>query len=452
MSLLAIDWSGGLVQAGQFILSFSILVVLHELGHFFPARWFKCRVEKFYLFFNPWFSLWKKKIGDTEWGIGWVPFGGYVKIAGMVDESMDKEQMKLPPASDEFRAKPAWQRLIIMIGGVTVNVILAIIIFIGIIWVWGEQNLPAKSLKYGIVADSLGKTIGLQNGDLITKVGNEPITNAIDKAVYSMIVLSDAKTLTVEREGEEIQLPYDNNFVTALNKNKGEGFFSIRLPFIIHDFTKLSTGEHAGIKKGDQIIGVDSITTPFFNDYQAAIKGRSNKKITLTILRNNDTLKLPVELNNDGKIGVQNLGDLTKLGFVVETKKYSFIESIPVGYNKCWSSLDKYITGIKQLFNGKVNPNDSLGSVLSIGSVYSKEWDWQSFWTLTGLFSIILAFMNILPIPALDGGHALFCIFEIITGKKPSDKFMEYAQTVGMILLLGLMVYALGLDFWRLFK
>lgn len=452
MTLLAIDWNGGLVQAGQFILSFSILVVLHELGHFFPAKWFKCRVEKFYLFFNPWFSLWKKKIGDTEWGIGWVPFGGYVKIAGMVDESMDKEQMKLPPAPDEFRAKPAWQRLIIMIGGVTVNVILAIVIFIGITWYWGDEFLPAKNLKYGIVADSLGKTIGLKDGDVILKVGNEVVENAIDKKVLGMIVLGDAQSLTIERDGKEMQLPFDNNFVSTLNKNKGEGFFTIRTPFIIDDFTKLSTGEHAGLKKGDRIIGVDSIATPFFNDYQAAVKGKSNVKINLSVLRNTDTVRLPVELNNDGKIGVKQLGDLTKLGFTIEKKTYSFTQSIPVGYNKCWESLDKYISGIKQLFNGKVNPNDSLGSVLSIGSVYSKVWDWQSFWTLTALFSIILAFMNILPIPALDGGHALFCIFEMITGKKPSDKFMEYAQTVGMVLLLGLMVYALGLDFWRLFK
>ncbi|HPH23639.1 MAG TPA: RIP metalloprotease RseP [Chitinophagaceae bacterium] len=452
MTLLAIDWSGGLVQAGQFILSFSILVVLHELGHFFPAKWFKCRVEKFYLFFNPWFSLWKKKIGDTEWGIGWVPFGGYVKIVGMVDESMDKEQMKLPPAPDEFRAKPAWQRLIIMLGGVTVNVILAIVIFIGISWYWGEEYLPAKNLKYGIVADSLGKTIGLQNGDIITKVGNEPVKNAIDVRIVGLIVLSDAQSLTIERDGKEMQLPYGKEFVKALNKSRGDGFIGLRFPFIIDGFAKLSTAEHAGIKKGDQLIAVDGVPTPFFNDYQAAVKGKKGGKINLTVIRNVDTLMVPVELNNDGKMGVQHLTNLPKMGFVVENKTYTFFEAIPVGYNKCWESLDKYISGIKQLFNGKANPNDSLGSVLSIGSVYSKVWDWQSFWTLTALFSIILAFMNILPIPALDGGHALFCIFEMITGRKPSDKFMEYAQTVGMVLLLGLMVYALGLDFWRLFK
>ena len=450
MTLLAIDWSGGLVQAGQFILSFSILVVLHELGHYFPAKWFKCRVEKFYLFFNPWFSLYKKKIGDTEWGIGWVPFGGYVKIAGMVDESMDKEAMKLPPKPDEFRAKPAWQRLIIMIGGVTVNVILAIVIFIGILWVWGEEYLPAKNLKYGIVADSLGKSIGLKDGDIITKVNDKEVKNVL--RISGEVILNDAKTITISRNGAEQQIAVPTDFVKALNSSKGQQFVGIRMPFFVEGFAKLSTAEHAGIKKGDQIIGVDSIATPFYNDYQNATKGQYAKKVQIKVLRNNDTLSIPVELNNDGKIGVASNGDLEKMGFKVEEKKYTFLEAIPAGYNECWNSLDKYISGIKQLFNGKANPNESLGSVISIGSIYSKVWDWQSFWKLTALFSIILAFMNILPIPALDGGHALFCIIEIISGRKPSDKFMEYAQTVGMFLLLGLMVYALGLDFWRLFK
>ena len=431
-------------------LSFSILVVLHELGHYFPAKWFKCRVEKFYLFFNPWFSLYKKQIGETEWGIGWIPFGGYVKIAGMVDESMDKEAMKLPPKPDEFRAKPAWQRLIIMVGGVTVNVILAIVIFIGIMWVWGEEYLPAKNLKYGIVADSLGKKIGLQDGDIITKVNDKEVKNAL--RIPGEVILNDAKTLTISRNGAEQQIAVPTDFVKALNSSKGQQFVGIRMPFFIEGFSKLSTAEHAGIKKGDQIIGVDSIATPFYNDYQNAIKGQSAKKVQIKVLRNNDTLSIPVELNNDGKIGVGSSADLEKMGFKIEEKKYTFLEAIPAGYNECWNSLDKYISGIKQLFNGKANPNESLGSVISIGSIYSKVWDWQSFWKLTALFSIILAFMNILPIPALDGGHALFCIIEIISGRKPSDKFMEYAQTVGMFLLLGLMVYALGLDFWRLFK
>ncbi len=451
MTLLAIDWASVGVKTVQFILSFSILVVLHELGHYLPAKWFKCRVEKFYLFFNPWFSLVKKKIGETEWGIGWIPFGGYVKIAGMVDESMDKEAMKLPPKEDEFRAKPAWQRLIIMLGGVTVNVILAIIIFIGIMWYWGEELLPARNVQYGIVVDSLGKKIGLQNGDVILKVGDKEVKNAMKYA--GEVILSNASDITILREGNEMKLPFSDDLVKALNKNRGEGFAEVRLPFVVEQVSNGGPAAKAGLQKGDKVIGVDSVSTPFHDDFVRAVKSKANTAVQLKVLRNEkDTITKSIVLDKNGKIGVIRLMNLRKLGFTIETKKYTFIESIPRGFEMCWESLEKYITGIKQLFNGKANPSDSLGSVISIGNIFPGVWDWQSFWTLTALFSIILAFMNVLPIPALDGGHALFCIIEIITGKKPSDKFMEYAQMVGMVLLLGLMAYALGLDFWRLFK
>jgi regulator of sigma E protease len=452
MILLAIDWSSVAVKTGQFILSFSILVVLHELGHYLPAKWFKCRVEKFYLFFNPWFSLFKKKVGETEYGLGWVPFGGYVKISGMIDESMDKDQLKLPAQPWEFRSKPAWQRLIIMLGGVTVNVMLAIVIFVMLMWVWGEKYLPPQNLKYGIVADSLGKKIGLKNGDIILKVGDKEIKNAIRQSMN--VILSDAKDLTIKRDGNEIQVPLPDDFTKSLNKSKGEQFADIRIPFVTGEFSKVSGAEKAGVKKGDQIIAADSISTPFHNDFLAVMKGKkSNKNIRLTVVRNNkDTLTKLVQLDADGKIGVFPELDPEKLGFIIVTKHYTFLESIPAGFKKCWETLGNYISGIKQLFNGKANPNDSLGSVISIGKIFPGEWDWQSFWTLTGVFSIILAFMNILPIPALDGGHALFTLVEMITGRKPSDKFIEYAQMGGMVLLLGLMAYALGLDIWRLFK
>jgi regulator of sigma E protease len=369
----------------------------------------------------------------------------------MVDESMDKEQMKLPPAADEFRAKPAWQRLIIMVGGVAVNVVLAIVIFIGISWVWGEENLPGKNLKYGVVADSLGKTIGLKDGDVIAKIGNDDVKNAIDYKMAGQIILSDAKDITVIRDSQEIKLPVTEPFLSGLKKNKGDGLASIRFPFILDSVIKGNPAEKAGLKKRDKIIAVNGIATPFFNDFQKVIKNYKSATVYISVVRGNDTLKIPVVMSENAKMGVVQQ-NLLQLGFKLETKKYTFAQSIPVGFNACWNSLDKYVSGIKRLFNGKDKVSDSLGSVLSIGSVYSKVWDWQSFWTLTALFSIILAFMNILPIPALDGGHALFCIVEIITGKKPSDKFMEYAQTAGMVLLLGLMVYALGLDFWRLFK
>ncbi len=452
MTLLAIDWSSVAVKTGQFILSFSILVVLHELGHFLPARWFKCRVEKFYLFFNPWFSLFKKKIGETEYGLGWVPFGGYVKISGMIDESMDKEQLKQPAQPWEFRSKPAWQRLIIMLGGVTVNVVLAIVIFIFIIWIWGEKYLPPQNLKYGIVADSLGRSVGLKDGDLIVKVGDKEIRDAMK--VPGEVILSDSKNLTVERNGKEMEVDLPDGFTKALNKNKGDNFVDIRIPFIAGEFSKNSGAEKAGVKKGDRIIAADSSKTLYHNDFLAVMKGKkSQKSIQLTVIRDNkDTLTKTVELDGDGKIGVFPESELKKLGLDVVTKPYTFLESIPAGFNKCWQTLGRYIAGIKQLFNGKANPNDSLGSVISIGKIFPGEWDWQSFWTLTAVFSIILAFMNVLPIPALDGGHALFTLVEMITGRKPGDKFIEYAQMVGMVLLLGLMAYALGLDIWRLFK
>ena len=448
--LLAIDWSIVGIKTGEFILSFSILVVLHELGHFIPARLFKCRVEKFYLFFDPWFSLFKRKKGDTEYGLGWIPFGGYVKISGMIDESMDKEQMKLPPQPYEFRAKPAWQRLIIMIGGVVVNIILAIVIFICIMWVWGEEYLPAKNLKYGIVADSLGKKIGLQDGDFVLKVGNNEVKNAL--RIPSQIILSEAKTITINREGNQKAIALPEDLIRQLNKSKGENFIDVRIPFIIAAFNKEGNAERAGLKKGDKIFAIDSASSLYYTDIKRVLKLNANKIVLVKVIRSVDTLSIPVQINKAGQLGAYPEAEWTKLGFVVETKSYTLLEAIPSGIKMCGSTLGNYLTGIKQLFTGKAKASESLGSVISIGGLFPEVWDWQRFWQLTAIFSIILAFMNILPIPALDGGHALFTIVEMITGRKPSDKFMEYAQMVGMVLLLGLMAYAMGLDVLRLFK
>ena len=450
MVLLAIDWSAVGVKAAQFVLSFSILVILHEMGHFLPAKWFKCRVEKFYLFFNPWFSLVKKKIGETEYGLGWIPLGGYVKISGMIDESMDKEQMKLPPQPWEFRSKPAWQRLIIMLGGVTVNVILAIIIFIMITWVWGDEYLPPQNVKYGIYADSLGKTMGLRDGDIVYKVGDEVIKDEF--SVTRKILTTDATSLTVDRDGQNIQLSVPSTMIKSLSKTKGFDFASIRYPFIIDSILKESNAQKAGLRKGDKVIGIDSIETPFYNEFAEEIKKRKNSNTVLVVLRGGDTLRTSVKVNKDGTIGVGRIVDMKRLGFQTQIKKYSFAESIPVGFDRCWETLANYVTGLKQIFTGRVAAKDSLGSVISIGNIFPGIWDWESFWKLTAIFSIILAFMNVLPIPGLDGGHALFTVYEMITGHKPSDKFIEYAQMVGMVLLLGLMLYAFGLDIWRLFK
>jgi len=448
MTLLAIDWPGVGVQALYFIMAFSILVVLHEMGHFFPAKWFKCRVEKFYLFFNPWFSLFKKKIGETEWGLGWIPFGGYVKISGMVDESMDKEQLKLPPQPWEFRAKKAWQRLIIMLGGVIVNVILAIVLFIMISYVWGDEYLRPQNARYGLSVDSLGKSMGLQDGDFITKLDTAPVKDIT--RLLPAIVTSEPKTITVVRNGQEMQLPVPATLIRALNDKAGY-LAEVRIPVIVDEVDKKSPNKN--LLPGDSIVGVDTIPIRFFDEFTSTIQAYKNRQINLTVKRNGVVTKLPVKVSEEGKIGFKTKGNLDSLGFEMEVKHYSFLESIPNGWNRCWNTLGNYVTGLKQLFTGKADPNKSLGSVISIGSIFPKKWgQWKEFWTLTAIFSIILAFMNVLPIPALDGGHALFTILEMITGRKPSDKFMEYAQVVGMVLLLGLMAYALGLDFLRLFR
>ncbi len=450
MTLLAIDWSSVGIKTLQFILSFSILVTLHELGHFVTARMFKCRVEKFYLFFNPWFSLWKKKIGETEYGIGWVPFGGYVKISGMVDESMDKEQMKQPPQPYEFRSKPAWQRLIIMIAGVVVNVLLALFLFVMITYKWGDEYLPANNVTYGIHADSLGRRIGLQDGDKIVGIDNKEIDNF--NTIGVQLVLGEAKTIQVERNGEKLNLPLPDSFVRELNKNKLGGFVDIRFPVIVDsvDKSKAKFVENA-LQKGDTLIAINNHPFRFYNEFDSLKKNLKNQEVVLAALRNGDTINVKAVLSDKATVGFMPVGDLSKL-FKTVTHKYGLMESIPVGIDRCWQTLGRYITGIKQIFTGKVDASDSLGSVISIGNTFPGVWDWERFWMLTAIFSIILAFMNILPIPALDGGHALFTIAEMVSGRKPSDKFMEYAQMVGMVLLLGLMTYALGLDFWRLFK
>ncbi|MBL7761663.1 MAG: RIP metalloprotease RseP [Sediminibacterium sp.] len=449
MSLLAIDWLSVGVKMGQFILSFSILVILHELGHYLPAKFFKCRVEKFYLFFNPWFSLWKKKIGETEYGLGWIPFGGYVKIAGMIDESMDKEQMNQPAQPWEFRSKPAWQRLIIMVGGVVVNVILAIVIFIGITWVWGEEQLPVKNLKYGVHVDSLAKTIGLQDGDNVVGIDGQPIVNF--GTLESEMVLKEAQKLQVIRNGSQIDLGIPEHFSkTIVKQKKFAGMIIPRYPVIIDSVGKSATITNGELRKGDTLIAINNQPCPYYNDFDAIKKRYSDSLVTLSLIRGADTVQVKALINNKGSIGFFAVSPYSILGTV--TTEYTLLQSVPIGFNHCWETLDKYVTGIKQIFTGKVNASDSLGSVISIGNTFPGVWDWERFWTLTGIFSIVLAFMNILPIPALDGGHALFTIYEMISGRKPGDKFMEYAQMAGMILLLGLMAYALGLDFWRLLK
>jgi len=449
MYLAAIDLTVLATKTAQFILSFSIIVVLHELGHFIPARIFGARVEKFYLFFNPGFSLWKKKIGDTEYGLGWIPFGGYVKISGMIDESMDKEQMNKAPESYELRSKPAYQRLIVMLGGVIVNVILAIVIFIGIAWFWGDDFLPAKNLSYGIHPTEISKKMGLQDGDIIVALDQKELKDFFE--LESKIVLEDPKTIQVKRGDSVLSLSIPTTIAAELaNANNSTGFVVPMFPVIVDSIGKAAVVVEGSFQKNDTLLSINGESVKYQHEFIEVKKKYSDSLVTVIAKRGMDTVKIRTLINNKAQLGL--FVKLPMQLFKTVHQEYSFAEAIPTGIQRCFTTLDNYVTGIKQIFTGKVNPNDSLGSLISIGNTFPSQWDWERFWTLTAVFSIVLGFMNVLPIPALDGGHALFILFEMITGRKPSDKFMEYAQIAGMILMFGLMLYALGLDFWRLFK
>ena len=449
MYLAAIDLTVLATKTAQFILSFSIIVVLHELGHFIPARLFGARVEKFYLFFNPGFSLWKKKLGDTEYGLGWIPFGGYVKISGMIDESMDKEQMNKAPESFELRSKPAYQRLIVMLGGVIVNVLLAIVIFIGIAWFWGDDFLPAKNLSYGIHPTEISKKMGLQDGDIIVALDQKELKDFFE--LESKIVLEDPKTIQVKRGDSVLSLPIPTSIAAELsNANNTTAFVVPLFPVIVDSIGKSAVVVEGSFQKNDTLLSINGQSIQFQHEFIEVKKKYSDSLVTILAKRGMDTVKIRTLINNKAQLGL--FVKLPMQLFKTEHQAYSFVEAIPTGIQRCFTTLDNYVNGIKQIFTGKVNPNDSLGSLISIGNTFPSQWDWERFWTLTAVFSIVLGFMNVLPIPALDGGHALFILFEMITGRKPSDKFMEYAQIAGMILMFGLMLYALGLDFWRLFK
>jgi regulator of sigma E protease len=447
--LLAINWSAFFANVGQFILAFSILVILHELGHFLPAKWFGCRVDKFYLFFDPWFSLWKKKVGETEYGLGWLPMGGYVKIAGMIDESMDKEALQQPAKPWEFRSKPAWQRLIIMIGGVVVNFLLALVLFSMILFVWGEERLPVKNLKYGLAADSLATAIGLKDGDLITAVNSKPLVymNELPKE----LMLSERPVLTVNRNGRDTTVNVPEGFLSKLNKNQLKGFVGARWPAVVDSVTTKVQYTSGELKKGDRIIAVNGRPVEFYNDFDRIKKQYKNQGITLAVLRGGDTASVGVKVQADGNIGF--MPQMFDKFLQTEKVEYTLLQAIPAGASFGVNLLRDYITQLRLLFTSKEHKvSENLGGIISIGKTFGGSWDWHHFWTMTAVFSIILAFMNILPIPALDGGHALFTLYEMISGRKPGDKFIEYAQMVGMVLLLGLMLYALGLDIWRLFR
>jgi regulator of sigma E protease len=439
-----------LIKILQFLLSLSIIVIVHEFGHFLFAKLFKTRVEKFYLFFDPWFSLFKKKIGETEYGIGWLPLGGYVKISGMIDESMDKEQMKQPPQPWEFRSKPAGQRLLIMTAGVIFNFISALIIYVGVLYAWGETYLPTANVKYGIVTDSAGYSIGLRNGDMIVSVDNVKIENFNE--IAADIILNDRETIQVERNGEIISLPIPVEFIARMLK--GEGRLEPRTPFrpyVVSGFAKESPAKLAGVVEGDEFTGIDGNDFQWFDEFQAYLSRNRDKEVTVNAIRDGNRVDIPVVLTENGTLGVGSSRTYAQI-FELKTVNYGFLASIPAGITKGFKTIGDYVKQFRVIFSKHTKAYESLGGFINIGSIFPGVWDWQSFWNLTALLSIILAVMNILPIPALDGGHVMFLLYEVITGRKPSDKFLEYAQITGMLILLGLLILANGNDIMRLIR
>ena len=439
------DW---IIQAAQLILSLSILVILHEFGHFLPARLFGTRVEKFYLFFDPWFSLFKFKKNDTEYGIGWLPLGGYVKIAGMIDESMDKEQMKLPPQEWEFRAKPAWQRLIIMLGGVTVNAILGIAIYIMIAFVWGNQYIPNDQLTYGIYCDSLAQSIGLENGDKILSIDNKRIEKFSDIRID--LVINQPSTIQVDRNGSPVTINIPSGFTAEVIKSENVSFITPAVIAEVNEISPGSSAESAGLQKGDRIVELNGESVPFFQDVVSYLKSHREENVEIGILRSDRKQMLNADVSAQGTLGFSITPLEDQIPMKVET--YNAITAIPAGFHKGIDAFSNYLKQLKLIFNPETKAYESLGGFIMIGKAFSPEWDWYRFWNFTAFLSIILAIMNLLPIPALDGGHVMFLLYEIITRRKPHEKVMEYAQMAGMIFLLALLLFANGNDILRLLK
>ncbi|MFV8365506.1 RIP metalloprotease RseP [Flavobacterium sp. XS1P27] len=438
------------IKLSQFLLSLSLLIILHELGHFIPAKLFKTRVEKFYLFFDVKYSLIKKKIGETEYGIGWLPLGGYVKISGMIDESMDKEQMALPPQPWEFRSKPAWQRLIIMLGGVTVNFILAFIIYIGMAFAYGDTYIANEDLKDGLLIENPAMNkVGFQTGDKIIAIDGEKIIK-FDNEINIKIIM--AKEVLIERNGIEqtIKIPVD--FVDQLSKLEKGTLVSIRKPFAI---TSISEGSlNTNLQPKDIILSLNGVPTKYYDQVTSVLEKNKNKTISAVVLRDEKQVPLQVIVSKDAKlgIGIGSLGmeSLKKLGYYkISKQEFSFIESIPVGITKGKDQLLGYGKQLKMIFSPSTGAYKQVGGFKAIFDIFPNTWSWEVFWNITALLSIMLGVMNLLPIPALDGGHVMFLLYEIISGKKPSDKFLENAQMVGFVLLITLLLFANGNDIYK---
>ena len=438
-----------LVKALQLILSLSILVLVHEFGHFIFARIFKVRVEKFYLFFDPWFSIFKfkPKNSDTEYGVGWLPLGGYCKISGMIDESMDKEAMAQPPKPYEFRSKPAGQRLMIMVAGVLFNFLLALFIYSMVLFTWGDTFLPLKNVKAGMDYSETFHNVGFQDGDILLKADDTELERFGEDCFRRVL---NAQTVTVLRGGVETVIPIPEDMAQRVMRDK-KGFASYRFPMVVRELGKTESGESpaavAGLQPGDSIVSINGIVTPSFDEVGEVLAQNKDKDVLVGFYRAGIPQTLTLHTDTAGKMGIYSVSPFDMYQTV--TRKYGFFESFPTGVMLGVNTLKGYVSDMKYVFTKE--GASSLGGFGTIGSLFPAEWDWHSFWMKTAFLSIILAFMNILPIPALDGGHVMFLLYEVIARRKPSDKFLEYAQVTGMFLLFALLIYANGNDIFRFF-
>jgi regulator of sigma E protease len=433
------------IKAAQLLLSLSILIIVHELGHFLPAKWFKTKVEKFYLFFDAGFSLFKFKKGDTEYGIGWLPLGGYVKIAGMVDESLDKEALKQEPQPWEFRSKPAWQRLIIMLGGVTVNLVLGFFIYMMIVFAWGTEKVSSDGLKYGFSVSPIMEELGFQQGDKVLTVDGEVLENVLE--INTHILFRNAEKIEVmhpDGQVETIVLPEDIEYqLFAADQMRS---FNVAVPPVIDSVISDKLGEKAGLLVGDSILTINDKKIVFWNQLTPTLAENKNKTISLQVQRNDSIQSFIIQLDSTGLLGIGANDDIKNYA-IIDTVTYGFFGSISKGFSFGYWTLRDYVAQFKFVFTKK--GSTAVGGFASIGKMFPGTWHWKSFWTFTAFLSIVLAFMNILPIPALDGGHVVFLLFEMITGRVPSEKFLIKAQVVGIVILLSLLLYANGLDIYR---
>lgn len=436
-----------LLKIIQVILSLSLLVLVHEFGHYITARIFRIRVEKFYLFFPPAIFRFKPKGSDTEFGIGCIPLGGFCKISGMIDESMDTEAMKKPPQQWELRSRPAWQRLIVMAGGVIMNVILAIILYIAILYVWGEKYIKTSDTVYGIEVSDLAREIGFRNGDRIIALDGQPAPDNFAE-IQAELLRDQVSRVTVLREGDTTDVVIDPEYMPAMLNTPG--MFGIRLPILVGGLPDSSINAGADLVTGDRFLTAAGRPVKYYEELQTVLADNAGMTIDLRLLRGTDTVTVPVQVGQNGKMGVLLQRDISDIN--VTDKEYSLLEAIPAGFLMTFTNIGHYIKELGLIFSPETEAYKSVGSFISIGSIFPSSWNWQTFWNITALLSIMLAVMNLLPIPALDGGHILFLIYEMITGRKPSERFMEIAQMAGMFLLLMIMVLAFGNDVMRLLR